>query len=175
MLSLLESQKCIVCGSLGDFLCKKCFEDIKFIKDLGHCPLCSLPYTSESYHICGECVKTKRPFEKIVSLVVYEGVGRELALLLKFHNVWKVVEIFDGLIDFDFDFDVVVPVPSYPSRAIERGFCASVSLAFWISKKFSKPICEALFKTSDTPSQFSLSAKERWKNVKGVFKARAKI
>lgn len=72
--------------------------------------------------------------------------------------------------------DAIVPVPLSKQALIERGFNQSLLLAKMLSEKLKKPLLiDLLLKKKDTPPQVGLSAKERYKNLRGAFEVKGKI
>lgn len=67
------------------------------------------------------------------------------------------------------DFDAIVPVPLHRTRLRERGYNQSLELARPIIKRLKIPLLHAVRRLRATPSQASLSAEERTKNVRHAF------
>lgn len=68
--------------------------------------------------------------------------------------------------------DAVIALPLHRSRLREREFNQSEELAKFIAEDFTKPLSSnALEKIKNTKSQTELKDFERFKNIKGSFKA----
>ncbi len=84
----------------------------------------------------------------------------------------KLAILMNRIIGFDpKEYDVITFVPMHPMRQVTRGYNQSELLARQLSKELNIP-CEALLiKIKNNLAQHELSAKERKKNVKGVYQA----
>jgi ComF family protein len=117
----------------------------------------------------------RRPaFSRAISYGLYKD---ELAMAIHIYK-FKGIKRLSGplgefLLGFDLgDADAVIPVPMSVRALRERGFNQSLLLAKNLSDSSGIPlIIDGLVKTSDTPPQIGLSAKERRRNLKGVFEA----
>lgn len=69
------------------------------------------------------------------------------------------------------EFDIISFVPLHPNKLRERGFNQSYILAKELSELLLIPCDELLIKTKDNPPQHKTEAKDRKKNVSGVYKA----
>lgn len=66
--------------------------------------------------------------------------------------------------------DMLVPVPLHTSRYLDRGFNQSLEMGRLIGHKLNIPLNNSLIKRQKkSQPQVSLSAKERQKNVRGIF------
>ena len=66
--------------------------------------------------------------------------------------------------------DMLVPVPLHTSRYLDRGFNQSLEMGRLIARKLNIPLNDTLIvRQKKSQSQVSLSAKERQKNVRGIF------
>lgn len=72
------------------------------------------------------------------------------------------------------EFDIISFVPLHPKKLRERGFNQSYILAKELSELLLIPCDELLIKTKDNPPQHKTEAKDRKKNVSGVYKAVSK-
>jgi ComF family protein len=66
----------------------------------------------------------------------------------------------------------VVPVPLHPARLRRRGFNPAASLARDFARACGAPLCHALARVRDTPSQTGLGRAGRRRNVRGAFRLR---
>lgn len=68
-------------------------------------------------------------------------------------------------------FDLIVPMPLSTTRLRERGYNQSELLAARISSYYEIPLCSKnLLRLRHSPSQSTLSLKERWTNVHDAFR-----
>lgn len=125
--------------------------------------------------LCGRCGGSRRWFVKGRYGFYYEGKLREAIHAFKFNGkkeagrqLVRIVE--DKVRGLSGDFDCIVPVPVSGRRLRERGFNQSFIIAGQIAGITGKDLCyRALVKRGDTKDQYTLSRKERRKNVKGAF------
>ena len=109
----------------------------------------------------------------------YEGDLRELIHLYKFRSLrrlaWPLSQILCqglGVCFSDLEFDWLVPVPSHPSRVLDRGFDAVGLLADRLSDESGIPVFSGVIRAKMTAPQFGLSREERVRNLKGAFDIR---
>lgn len=72
-------------------------------------------------------------------------------------------------------FDAIVPVPLHRTRLRERGYNQSLELARPIIKRLKIPLMHAVRRLRATPSQASLPAEERIKNVRQAFAVNGEV
>ena len=88
LLHVIYPSRCVGCGVLveGDFgLCGSCWRETPFITGLS-CDTCGVPLLGEDvgeFAHCDACLTASRPWEKGRSVLVYEGMARQLVLRLK--------------------------------------------------------------------------------------------
>jgi ComF family protein len=93
----------------------------------------------------------------IVHAIKYDGrrsLARPLATLIR----QRCRAVLEGA-------DIVVPVPLHPSRRRSRGF----NQAFDLARHLGPPAVRALKRTRATPSQTSLPAAQRHRNMRNAF------
>ncbi len=67
--------------------------------------------------------------------------------------------------------DYVIPMPLHPAKLRRRGFNQALLVAAKLARTLDIPLLShACHRLRDTPSQSSLSWKERGKNVRGAFR-----
>lgn len=106
----------------------------------------------------------------------YEGTGRELIRLLKFHAVLPAATFLTAQMDLVPvpPADWVLAVPLGRHRRRERGFNQAEHLARRWARRHGLPASfRALWRTRDTAPQWGLSARERQANMAGAFAANA--
>lgn len=111
------------------------------------------------------------------SLGNYEGVLRAIVISLKYYRNLGLAEILlpDILQTFEnweIDKDLFLPVPLSKKRKRERGYNQVSLWGKLTARILATPYSStALIRRHDTASQVSLSADQRWKNVRNAFKA----
>ena len=178
---------CIICNTYGSFICKTCFNQIKFIEG-ARCPKCSIPYPyDEVSHLCIKCIKQKRSFDKLVSLFSYEGYGKIIIEKIKFSGYWSALEaLSEKIIErFEIDetdninsiytfsrhpeFDFITYVPTTNRRLIEKNYNLPKKIAKFLGKLLKKPVVCSITKVRETERQMNLPLNERENNLRGAF------
>ena len=143
---------------------------------VAHCPLCSLPFsgTSNNSHLCGRCIKQPPAYTKVYAVGLYEHSLRRAIHQFKFNRKVGLDRplgiLLDQAIDNDLSVDLVVPVPLHRKRLQQRNYNQALFLAREFAGIRKLPVAKNLLvKMSETKSQQGLSAKERVKNLQGVF------
>ncbi len=127
--------------------------------------------------ICISCIESPPPFAMHKSFASYEGILRDLILLIKFKKMKVFAKIltriaYEHLKDNNpiYDCDLIIPVPISKKRKAERGFNQSEEIARELSRLLRKRVLKnVLIKKFDTIPQSLLSLKERRKNILGSF------
>lgn len=172
-LTLFFPESCVVCGADGGVLCGGCIDGFRTVEEGEVCPACGR-WLGKSV-LCGECSNSERWYTKGSFGFYYEGRLRDAIHAFKFNGNKKtgrqlVRLVMDKIVSLSGEFDCIVPVPVSEKRLRERGFNQS----FIISEEIAGTTgCEllyrALVKRTGGRDQFTLSRKERRKNVKGLF------
>jgi ComF family protein len=125
--------------------------------------------------LCGACSGAKMWFTKGVYGFYYEGALRDAIHAFKFNGRKdagrRLVRLIEGKIrSLGGQFDCIVPVPVSEKRLRERGFNQSTIISEEIADITGGDLnCRALVKCGGTRDQFTLSRRERKKNVRGAF------
>lgn len=169
---------CVNCGreiKSGETRYNFCAEcTVKLPTVDGHrCKICGAPLSGEEDY-CDNCTRYDRYFDSERAPLVYDGEGKELIKKLKFGNKRYVAEelakmMSDEFIKEEVGADVITAVPMTDKEIRERGFNQSYLLAEGVAKRLRLNFCRTLVKTKETDRQKMLTAKERRKNLKGVF------
>lgn len=175
-LNLLLPRVCLLCSDIveDEGFCEKCFDNIKLIKS-PLCRRCGMPFISQETedHLCGACIKKRRPFSIARSIGIYEGVLLEAVQRLKYNGKTSLARPLAKLMTKEFsmtNYNLIVPVPLHKTRLKERGFNQSLLLARELSKLYNLPIDYLnLRKIRATDPQVNLKGKERIANIKGAF------
>lgn len=127
-------------------------------------------------HLCGACISKPPAFDAAITLGDFNAPLSGLISQLKFGHRLSLSAWFAGQLDelirlshrqHQHRFDLIVPVPLHETRLRERGFNQS-----WeIVKRMQHPALKqhALQRLRDTPSQRSVTAAQRFANVRGAF------
>ncbi len=151
------------------------------------CIQCEKRLSPLEYLFCPDCweevvyYKTL-PEDNIYPVCLYEGPIKKAIHSFKYQKKEYLASYLSLFLSDYFyinfrhnDFDIIVPVPLFRRQGKERGFNQSLLLAKYLSKEVSLPLfINNLIRIKDTPSQTSLSRKERLKNVSGAFSIRKK-
>ena len=72
---------CICCGSFLDKIgiCGSCWSEIRWISE-PKCEICGQPLEKET---CEYCIENQNYFDKAVSVMVYEGLARQMIIKFK--------------------------------------------------------------------------------------------
>lgn len=166
---------CDLCGIEifnGDNLCEKCRDTVTVNNDFT-CPVCGRKTPSSG--LCMECKSQPPQFDKAVSPFVYEGGAQKLIVKFKggqgYLKDYFAHAMFAKCGNFK-DADGICFVPMTRADERNRGFNQSELLAAEIAKLIKLPLLKgAVTKVKKTPSQKSLTRKEREENLKSCFKA----
>ena len=149
---------CIGCGEKNKLLCPVCLKKTAESKKAG---VLQPPFTDEMI-ICGN----------------YDNqVLRKAVRLLKYHGIYLMAEPLSELLDREirpklrlFENTFLIPIPLHESKRISRGYNQSELLAKSFSEKIELHLlADVLTKSKPTPSQISLTKKERTENIKNSF------
>ncbi|HUS60589.1 MAG TPA: hypothetical protein VMY34_00235 [Acidimicrobiales bacterium] len=147
------------------------------------CPACGAPGAAP----CPDCIAAMRPapalppprgLDGFVSLLAYDGPGRELLARLKYRNQrdalrWLAASLASSILRAGLaDVDVVTWAPTSEPRRRERGFDQAELLARAVSRRLPVP-CRPLLVRSPGPAQTGRSVDER-RAIGHVFTARGR-
>lgn len=166
---------CDICGReifSGDNLCESCRDTITVNNEFT-CPVCGRKTPSSS--LCLECKGRPPLYDRAVSPYVYSGGTRDLILKFKSGKGY-LREYFSRAMyakcSIFKDADAVCFVPMTRFAENSRGFNQSQLLAAQIAKMMGLPLLKnAVKKVKRTPSQKSLTRRERDENLKSCFEA----
>lgn len=170
LIDLVYPNRCSVCGRLihwDKLVCEDCEKDLPFNR-------------SDLCEICGKdrCIDhSTLHYDGIVTLMRYEGSGKEAILKLKNdkqlgfaeYSAQKLAKIIASKSWFS-DIDIITAVPMHITKIRTRGYNQAQKIAHYLAKDLHlqenyKLIC----RTSDTAEQHSLKAKERKEFANRVF------
>jgi ComF family protein len=118
-------------------------------------------------------------FTKARSLFEYTGPAAEIIKSFKFRGEYFVgpellrIAIKEGWLDWELGkTHTIVPVPLHRKRERQRGYNQALILARILAKHYDFPCSTKILKRQrHTLQQATLSASQRWKNVRGAFTA----
>ena len=148
----------MICGKIGEYICKQCETKLK-------------QYEINKYEI------DKQNKDKKMFIYKYENELRKLLLDYKFNNKAYLYRMFaneivknEKICKFIKSYDIIIPVPVHWKRKLERGYNQTELIIKEISKllkvDFSK---NTLIKEKNIKPLSKMGAKDRKKNIKGVF------
>ena len=156
--SFLFPAKCLGCRLGGEFLCMACRKKVR-----------------------APCAGVPPGLEKLLSYGNYEnGILREALRRFKYHGTYDITPTFAEMLEElirphlgEAEGAVVIPIPISKERLRERGYNQAELLAQSLAEKISRPLeNKVLLKIKNTPSQTSLSGRERILNVRDSFAVR---
>jgi len=182
LLNFLFPSFCKLCEKpLSDkeiLVCKECFHKLPILKS--YCKKCGNPLkiekTKADLNYCSYCEGKNFYFDKVFVLFEYASPVKDWIIHFKFNEDFVLAYKFGKLLGYFFKevvekADVIIPVPIFEKKHKQRGYNQTFILGSGMNKLKLKN--NVLIKYKETLPQSSLSFKERWKNVKGVFKVRA--
>ena len=188
LFTLLFPPACILCRQTiidaafaGDAeLCAGCYQK----QSLNNicCKRCALPLADDAGEaaFCGRCIRQLPEYHYARSLFLYEGGIIALIHQLKFSQkisyARSIGEMLSTLLDAGDLPDCFLPVPLHPSRLRQRGFNQSIEITRVLASKTGIPIeIDAVERQRRTVSQTDLDARQRRKNVRGVFRVSSRM
>jgi ComF family protein len=180
VLELVYPTYCGGCGKQGDVLCRSCRQSLIPLDGPLVCPVCGMRTGSEA--LCGGCISHPIFFERGFYGFSFEGALREAVHAFKFKGRIDVGRALArealprAAACLANCVDAIVPVPVTERRLKARGFNQSFIIAEELSAALAAPVdCATLAKVRETEDQYTLSKKERKKNIRGAFSARRRV
>ncbi len=157
--------------------CGPCWSQIQFIS-APYCPQCAKPFefgSAVNDLKCAKCLSNPPAFKATRAVFRYDDFSRKLILSFKHHNAihmgpllaqWMYTHSEDILRNVDF----LIPIPLHWTRLLKRGYNQAAILSKEISKLSNVPTkLKVLERVRRTPTQGSLTPKQRQDNVRGAF------
>lgn len=184
LLAVVVSPACAACGTLLERpldgpVCEQCWQSIlPLTPPLCHrCgdPLPTWRAVSTMCEICPRCRRGSRFVDRACAVGEYDGALRAIVHALKYERRrtlarplgelmrMRGADLLDGVA-------FAVPVPLHASRRRQRGFNQAADLAGYLGC----PIVHGLERVRATPTQTSLPASQRHRNVRNAFSATRK-
>ena len=183
LLNFLYPRRCVLCRQSGRImqnsdidLCPACEQELPQIKNA--CPQCGIPLAHHAETtLCGQCQQKTPRFDRVISLLHYQAPVTWLLQQMKFHNKPAYARLLSRLFltriqqDSKAMPEVIIPVPLHHKRQFQRGFNQSDEIALTLSKTLNCRLDRKLLQRQvNNRHQSGLDAKQRRKNVRGVFK-----
>ena len=157
-------------------ICHACWPKMSFITK-PFCQKCALPLelAFQEETICGQCLLEPPVFSDSRAVFSYAPLVKRLILRFKNNQATALAsfmgdQMYEKSKDLIQTSDFIVPVPLHKKRLQKRGFNQATLLAWRVAKDdISKVKTQLLVRKTNTPSQGSLSAKNRKKNVENAF------
>ncbi len=183
LLNVVLPPRCPYCAEIVEdenCLCLSCFQKINFISE-PYCKICGLPFENESEitkeMLCPNCLSQKKITRLNRSAIIYDDFSKQALLALKFKDKTENARVFAkwlkiaGQDIFKLGIDTIVPVPLSYQRLVKRHYNQAALLAQELSKFVGIPVdLFSLKKIKHTKPQAMLQEKDRWHNIKQVFK-----
>lgn len=174
LLDFLFPKRCVSCGKLGAYICKKCFSEIEFIKK-PLCPICQRQAIGGRTHPgCGG----RYQLDGLIVVCRYRGAIAKAVQKIKYKWVYDIGKILVSVVagnlwKFDFPPDAtLVPVPLHIKRKRWRGFNQAELIGQDLARRFKHPYSDLLVRNRYTRPQVELKSDKRKENVRSAFSLR---
>lgn len=173
---------CILCHhnhSKPISICESCENLFPILEN--PCQYCSRPLPNNDFLICGECLRKKPAFDRVITGYRFEEPLRTLLHEFKYTKALHLRPLLVQLMMRAFDSDMaladcIIPIPLHRKRIKQRGFNQAAELAKLLSNRLKIPynatICQ---KITNTSTQVGLNAQERRKNLRHSFSAKPSL
>lgn len=181
IINVIYPPKCAVCSNIIEFniregyLCKKCSEDIPFLKGK-FCEKCGRPV--EYGKLCLRCMEKSFAFDFGFSAFEYRLIKRSIARF-KYKGIKKLgfymAELMCIFLERNYpnvmnDIDIIIPVPIHSSKMKKRGFNQADIIGRFISEKYNIEYSDTVIeRIKKTIPQSRLQPKEKIYNIKDAF------
>lgn len=186
-LDLVYPRFCSVCnsrvGNESRYICWDCMAGMDLVKS-PFCSVCGDPVDGIIDHdyICSWCVGDEPYFDMARSAACYKGSIRTAVHAFKYRGAGylsgDLVVLLEGCIRAHYDhnrFDAITCVPLHVSKQRKRTYNQAALLAKGVASKMELPLVAGCLERGwDAGTQTGLTAKQRIKNVRGVFQAKMK-
>lgn len=132
--------------------------------------------------LCGLCQQKKINYDYLLTGGLYRDELKSSIKALKYQDKLHLLEpLASLLLDKLYEFyqhtakpKALLAMPLHPSRLKQRGYNQALELAKILQQRLSITLLtDSCMRTRNTKAQSELSEKERFKNVKGAFSAKA--
>jgi ComF family protein len=180
--------ECRVCGEVLREVsripvCGQCLEEPQPMTAEYFCVACRMPFLNrfplDESGKCSLCRLELSGFDEVFTYGSYEGTLRKLIHEFKFGGIQPLAKPFGDFLaralPRERQFDAIVPMPLHWRRRWRRGFNQSTLLAREVSRLWNVPVRSAVRRARATMPQAGLTNSKRRANVRGVFKATARL
>lgn len=164
---------CLLCGLASKTLiCSSCERLLPSCPDTV-CKRCGASLRQAG--VCASCLLFPPAFDEVRAAFWYLWPVTALTSALKYSADWGAGEVLAQGLNLRArasasDVDALVPMPLHPKKLRQRGYNQSLEIAKSLSQKLHMPLlAQGLARVRHTPSQTTLSAKERKANVARAF------
>jgi len=187
ILDILYPRRCILCLSADPALsrtdidlCPDCRNELQFVEH--SCYQCGIPLQSTLVgQLCGQCLQKSPAYDQVISIYHYRQPLVWLIAQMKFNKKRLIARLLSQLMtEYLLTIkktrqlalpDAIIPVPLHHKRQYQRQFNQSEELAITLSDALNIPLdTQYLQRHINSAQQSGLDAKQRKKNVKGIFK-----
>lgn len=171
LVDLIFPKTCLNCGREPGYIGASCLNLVRRAKPI--CPYCERPSTDRMTHV--KCAR-RDGLDGLTSIWLYEGVIRKAILALKYKYATEIVKelvkvctpILNG--QCQMTNVTLAPIPLHWYRHNYRGFNQSEEIGKEIAKEMGwKFAPDLLIRKKLTTPQTELKAKDRVRNIHGVF------
>lgn len=169
--SLLHPGRCVVCQAIHD------------APNAWLCPMCTQQLLAGMrWHVREIQVEGPKQRMQVYSTMQYTAEVQAVIHALKYDRHFSLARLLGQAMAgqarrhrSELDFACLVPVPLHRRRLAERGFNQSERLAraIWVAG-FGRQVLDCIQRVVHTPSQATLAAEERRRNVAGAFRLRSR-
>lgn len=172
-LNFLFPLKCRICGKkVSSEICDNCIRKFKKFEDYTEI------YNSKYYNERNNKKLKIKYLDSLIYFFRYKDYIRKLILDYKFFNKYYLGKVFTKIMLKNENFcrnlkiyDIIIPVPMHKIKLKQRGYNQAELLAEDLAKNLTLEYDKTILKKfKNNKRQSSLSEKERFENIKNVFK-----
>jgi ComF family protein len=181
----LLPRRCLLCGQAAGRgnLCEGCARELP--RNDGACHRCALPATGLLDGVCGACLGSRPPWDRVLAPLRYAWPVDVLVQQLKFQRQAAAgTALAQAMLDAGSRpgegrreaaaapaaRPILVPVPLHWSRELARGYNQAAELALHLGRATGWPLLDGrLRRARRTPPQTRLTASERRRNLRRAF------
>jgi ComF family protein len=180
LFDFLYPGQCAGCTTAYDragILCRDCERDLENLSAAATCEFCAMPLTEHGAP-CPYCLdKGVFPFDRIISIGVYQHPLRSLIHQAKYSGDWSLAEsLADRILEREetktllTETECLVPVPLYRSRHVQRGYNQAEVIARRLGKRCSVKVVNAAARCRPTRTQTYIHSRaQRMENLQDAF------
>ena len=181
ILDMVFPRHCPVCDEIlpfgGKLICDECRKKTIFVSE-PRCRKCGRALNSDRKEYCRDCEEIRHPFDRAVSVFIYNDAMREAVFRFKYGGRREYADFFaESIYRYlgreirSFKAEALIPVPIHRDRLKKRGFNQAELIADRLSALSGIPVLKDLVvRVRATRAQKGLSREERRKNLKKAFK-----